>query len=289
MAPLITRRVSSAGVIFVVPTLYFWIGAEAVGEIVKVKNDSYGRYEELLLRRDRLRKECYLIQAEYIGVFGQLMIDLLREQLTCAKKKKTIEFCQAAANHGRKVDDKSLCQFVSGETKKLSENLDKLISDYDAVQLGTRITEAERLQIKSLYHKLVKMIHPDINPLTAVTPELMTLWNNTVAAYNGNDLDRLQELEVLINRAWNDLYSGEIEVEIPDIETKIEELEQLIKEIMETDPYQYQFLLLDEEAVKRKEEELSDTLKQYKEYGLQLDEILRDLLPEGSSVVWDLI
>ena len=58
---------------------------------------------------------------------------------------------------------------------------------------------------------------------------------------------------------------------------------------METDPYQYQFLLLDEEAVKRKEEELSDTLKQYKEYGLQLDEILRDLLPEGSSVVWDLI
>ena len=83
-----------------------------MNQIIKVKNTSYARYEELLLRRDGLKKECFQLEKEYSRVFGELVIAVFREQMDCVKKKKTIEFCQAAVNRGKSANQAELQEYI---------------------------------------------------------------------------------------------------------------------------------------------------------------------------------
>ena len=173
--------------------------------------------------------------------------------------------------------------------KNLKLGLDIIGKDYEESKAATKITEADQVQIKKLYHKMVKLIHPDINPMVNDSEELQSLWQQAVAAYNGNDLKTLQELDVLTAKAVNDLNSGkEIEIEIPDIDEKITALENEIREMMDIDPYQYKFLLNDQEAVEEKKSSLQQELKSYQEYGKQLDQILDGLLQSGVKITWEM-
>ena len=69
-----------------------------MNEISRVKNVSYDRYEELLMRRDAVKKEAFLLERAYVREFGDLILEIFQLKLECIKKKKTIEFCQRADN-----------------------------------------------------------------------------------------------------------------------------------------------------------------------------------------------
>ena len=60
--------------------------------VIKVKNASYDRYEELIMRREELKKECLFWSNEYTRVFGELVVAIFKEKLLCAKKKKALEY-----------------------------------------------------------------------------------------------------------------------------------------------------------------------------------------------------
>jgi hypothetical protein len=256
-------------------------------ELVRVKNSSYERYEELILRRDNVRKEGFIYEMKYTEVFGELIVVVFEEQLNCVRKKKTIEFCQAAVNHGKDVEQKELQAFVEAQTKKLKDNLEDMVSEYEASKNSTKITDVEQLKIKKIYHTMVKMIHPDINPMVKDSEELQDLWNRTVVAYNCNDLSMLQEVEVLATKVMNSISGGhQIEIEIPNIEDKIAQLEDEIRKLMDAEPYQYKFLLADRELVEDKKDSLKQELKTYQDYGKQLDAILNGLLASGVKVTW---
>ena len=130
---------------------------------------------------------------------------------------------------------------------------------------------------------MVKKIHPDINPLTNTNEELKGLWQRLVIAYECNELKELKETEVLINALMAKLDMGVMEIEIPDIDTKIKELEEEIDNILNTDPYQYRYLLEDETAVAEKKKALEDELKEYEEYSNKLEEMLDSLLGYGMT------
>ena len=78
------------------------------------------------------------------------------------------------------------------------------------------------------------------------------------------------------------------DLDIPDIEDKIAELESEIKTIMETDPYQYKFLLADSKAVEAKKEDLRAEMKTYEGYSKQLDEVLEGILGSGVKITWQM-
>ena len=46
--------------------------------IIKVRNASYARYEELLTRRDEVRKEAFQIEREYTREFGDLILEVFQ-------------------------------------------------------------------------------------------------------------------------------------------------------------------------------------------------------------------
>ena len=254
--------------------------------IIRVSNTSYAKYEELLTRRDEVRKESFLHEREYIREFGDLILEVFQMKLECIRKKKTIEYCQVFANRGESVDQNALQDYLAKELADYKAKLEDMIRDNEAAKDVERITEADMLKIKRIYHRLVKKIHPDINPITEENEELADLWQRLMVAYNCNDLKEMEETEVLVNALLEKLNLGTMDITIPDIDEKIMELEAEIEGIMSVDPYQYKYLLNDPDAVSQKKQELRKELKEYENYGKQLDEVLNSLLGKGVTLTW---
>ncbi len=254
--------------------------------IIRVKNTSYSYYEELLLRRDSLKKEAFISQRNYTAEFGDRIVSVFEKKIECIRKKKTIEYCQAAENHGEKIDQQQLYAYIEAEMADFQRQLEDMIKDTESAKNRGEISEIELIQIKKIYHKIAKTIHPDINSETAKSEELLDLWQRVTAAYDCNQLEELQELEILVAAALRKVGLEKIDVDIPNIEDKIAELETEIKKIKETDPYMYKFLLEDVAAVAEKRAELKEELKLYTDYSEQLEKILHKLLGNGERFIW---
>ncbi len=257
-----------------------------MGELIKVKNEEYSEYEELLLRRDQLRKEAHICQGLYMKEFGDLITTVFEKKISCIQKKKTISFCQAAINRGESVNQDEMQAWIQREMAEYQARLDQMIAENEAAHNMGSVTQAELAKIKRLYHKLTKLLHPDINPKTDAIPELKELWHRVVVSYTGNDLKGLEEAEVLIKRALETNDFANMEIEIPNLAEKIKEIREEIQQIKETDPYQYKFLLEDEDLVREKKEALEAELKEYENYEAELDQIMKGLITSGVSFTW---
>ncbi len=255
-------------------------------ELTSVKDGAYRKYEELLLRRDELRKEAFQYERAYMREFGDLILEVFRMKIECIRKKKSIEYCQYFANRGESVDQDKLQAFLKKEMEEYQAKLDAMIKDNDASKKATKIPQSDLMKIKKIYHRLVKLLHPDINPEMERNAELKELWTRLVIAYNCNDLKEMQETEVLINTQLSKLTPDAMDIEIPDIEDRIAALEAEIEKIRNTDPYRYKFLLDDNEGMEAKRKSLSDELKEYEEYGKQLDAVLEQFVEKGVTFTW---
>lgn len=258
-----------------------------MNEMINTNNVAYERYEELLLRRAALRKECFLLEKEYIRVFGEAILKLHRLQIECARKKKTIEFCRQALNRGEKTDENALREFIRQETLGLQEHYRKMSEEYEDVKNAENVSEADMAKIRKIYRRIVKLLHPDLHPEVKESRELQDLWNQVSAAYACNDLKELEELEILVAAALADHGGDEWKIEIQDLADRIVALEDEIAKIMTTEPYQYKFLLNDPEAMMEKKISLQGKIEEYETYTEKLDEILASIIPEGMNIRWD--
>lgn len=254
--------------------------------IIKIKNTSYARYEELLLQKDELRKEAFVYHQEYIRVFGTRILAVFEKKIECIRKKKTISYCQFYANQGKTVDQKEMQEYLQQEMEDYRKTLDEMVEDHKRASDCAFITEAELLLIKKIYHRIVKRFHPDINPQVTQNKKLMDLWQRVLSAYTCNNLKELQEAEVLVNAALQKLDHQEHDIEIPNITDKIHQLEEEIEAIKTTNPYQYRYLLEDEYAVEEQKLALKQVLAEYEAYSAELDQVLEQLMQEGVVITW---
>ncbi len=259
-----------------------------MSEIIRMQNGNDRRYEELLLRKHDIKKECLYLEREYARVFGALIIAVFKKKIECVQKKKTIAFCQVSFNRGELPDETALRDFLQKETAALEKHLEQMITEYDHASGCTAITEIDAVKIRTIYRRIAKQLHPDLHPAVLGSDRLQQLWLEVQAAYQRNDLKELRELEVLAAGALSETAEKISVIEIPDLQEKIPALEEEIRRMMDTDPYQYKLLLMDENAVAAKKEELNEEFRKYREYSRQLDALLTGLLPEGVMMLWDL-
>ena len=256
-----------------------------MNDIIKIDDDLYDQYESLILLRDRLNKDAAYYLSERHNVFGKLEIALHREKLRCAKRKSAITFCTTCANFGREVDLEALKSKINGDTKSLEETIDQMVMDYENSKPKGYLTESGAKKVKECYHELAKMLHPDINPGVGSNEELMSLWCEVSTAYVNNDPKRLEELKILTVKTLGK--PGE-RVHVPDIGEKIEAIKIEIEEIKATEPYTLKFLLEDKKLVLERKKNLLDQIKEYETYKEELDKVLNEMLPEASSIQWEL-
>ena len=244
-------------------------------ELIKVKNASYILYEELLLKRENLRKEGTQFYITYLQVFGELLTESFRKKVECIRKKKMIAYCQRCLNQGKDINSLDLHQFIDAEMKSYEAQLKQMIQEAKDAAEARSISDEDVRTIKEIYYRLARKIHPDMRPEYAEDMQIMDYWNRIVIAYHNNQLKELEELEVLVNTCLAAKQGGDETLHIENVETKIKNLEQEIDRIVSTAPYTYRFLLEDDGQKEAKKEELQREIKEYEQYAKDLDDVLK--------------
>ena len=258
-------------------------------ELIKKKDSKYDEYERLLLERDQVEKEAGSIWVSYIQQFGKQISDIYEEKIECIKCKKLIAYYQTALNHGSAIDPDELKRFMDEQMAAYYQNLKRMLKETDECQKAKSSTAYEVKRSKELYRRLAKLLHPDINPATDREEKLKELWERIVSAYGRNNVKELSELEVLARKALEELGAGKIQVEIPDIEDKIEDLKAEIEDIVHNEPYIHKSLLEDADALRQKAKALDQELEEYRKYHEELEELIENLMQEGGvTIKWEL-
>ena len=251
-------------------------------EIVHIAAGDYPRYEVLLLQRDQLKKDALQYRRTYIREFGELINKIFEKQVSCIALKKSIAFCQLAINQGKKPDIAAMNEYVTEQMTAYRLQLNEMISELNSTKKDTLITEADSQEIKAIYRKIARLLHPDMSDLTADRPELTELWNQVCIAYKCNDLKLLQEKDILIQQAIAQLGGNADPVVIPDLQERITALEKEIHTIVTTEPYSYKEILDNEDTITKKKAEFETEFKEYCEYESQLKEQLDSMTKEDS-------
>lgn len=245
-----------------------------MNDVVLVENDVYRRYEELLIRKDVLKKEAVQMEINYIKEFGDLIAKNFETKIACIEKKKIIAYCQSIINKGGTIDVDQMEDYISIIMKDYYLELQRILDDNHNAASGSSVSEYEFRKIKKIYYAIARLIHPDMNPSLKDDETINDLWNRTVIAYDCNQMKELEELQVLVNQYLESINYKHDDVAIENIEEKIFALNEEIDRIINNDPYTYKYLLADKEAVRDKKNDLNNEIEDYKKYALQLDEVI---------------
>ena len=271
-----------------------------LAEVQKLKDE----IAELTAEKDDLELHiCRGIQAEYDHKIGGLEYQITAYNLEIEKLRSTIEYMQAAINKGQQATRQEAEESAEEELHSFYEDLDRKAkkikreqeyarqrqeqdkenakkSGYEpedepedeAEEEGEPWQDSARkninpaVELKSLYHKIVKALHPDMNP--DITEREKALLDDAIKAYSAGDLERLREIAEMIDDA-------DISARFQNTEEGIEELKALrdqllsrrqsladdIERIKNSFPYNMIDFLADDEAVEARQRELMSIIE----------------------------
>ena len=252
-------------------------------ELIKKNDGQYGKYEELLLKRDQFLKEAGSVHTAYMKEFGELLLKNFELKIDCIKKKKMISYCQAALNRGGVIDVNDMNRQIEQSMALYNMQLKEMMADKANADKANSSPSYKVERAKRIYRRLAKTIHPDINPLTMDNEELRELWDRIVIAYKCNDDDELDNLEVLVRKVLKENGAEVSTPHIDNIDERIANLEAEINGIITTEPYTYMELLSSQDKIDNKKAELGKEIEEYEKYAKELEEVLRKILYEGGA------
>lgn len=252
-----------------------------------IDRNIYSEYEELLLKRDRMYIDGDSFQIEYNREFGDLITENYELKIECIRRKKTIAGCMRRMNRGLAIDVDEMMKDIEKEMTAYYIRLKEMNKEIADAKAAKVVDACSVSRSKKIYRRIAKHIHPDVNKKTMENEELRDLWTRTVNAYRRSDAVELENLEVLIRRSLEELGEEGFEIDLDDIEERIERLEVQIYEMSRTEPYIYGELLRDEEKKNALKEALKEEKANYESYISQLDLELEKLIgKEGINLVW---
>ena len=115
-----------------------------------------------------------------------------------------------------------------------------------------------------------------MRPDLAEDSVLKDYWNQIGAAYRLNQLEELIDLEALVSRYLQEMGITDKEIEIQNVDKRIERLEKEIERIRTTEPYIYRKVLDDPDTSAKKKQKLEQELNEYNAYFEELEAILKN-------------
>lgn len=257
-------------------------------EFEELKNETEKLRTELsmlMLERDELcMVECKNIEMAYMLKLGSLEYKVFETQCSFLRLKRKVELIQAKKNRQEKVNIQDIETLLDNEFAeyqgKLEEQLNKMNSALDRSK-GKFLSDEDARELKQLYHKIVKALHPDLNP--NLTPAQHGLFYRAVSAYENGDLDSMRIIaEMLPDTARTKPHEdamSELIKERDRLKKLIETVKENIEKIKSEYPYNVKDLVRNEEKIAERRAELKNALEQYEEaiksYKDRIEELLR--------------
>lgn len=217
------------------------------------------------LERDTLiHHTCKNIEAEYILLFGNLEYKAYESELKYRRLKRKFELIMIRKNRKEEINIDDVEKLLDQEFVEYKKKLEKLLSDFDSALeflKSPSLSEKNSQELKSLYKKLVKLLHPDLNPNQTET--MINLFIKAVDAFEKGDLETLKMIYEIVKGESN---IEKIENPLHEIERLKDTLNRLdsdIEKIKSNYPYTLIDVLKSEENKEKRKVELEDLIERY--------------------------
>ena len=122
----------------------------------------------LLLERDELQFViCKNIETEYMLKLGSIEYKAYEAQCAALRLKRKIDLIQAKKNRQEKIIISAIEETLDEEFAEYQKQLDEQIDKVNAAIKRSKaevLSDEENKELKKLYRKIAKALHPDINP-----------------------------------------------------------------------------------------------------------------------------
>ena len=238
----------------------------------------------LLLERDELQFiVCKNIETEYMLRLGGIEYRVYEAECTVLRLKRKIELIQAKKNRQEKVIISVIEETLDNEFDEYKKQLDEQISKMNEALARSKaeaLSPEDNKELKRIYRKIVKILHPDINPDT--TDSQIKLFDNAVSAYKNGDLETLRIIgEMIVGAPAHEMGRDEMSQlaeERDRLLNMVMSVRESIDKIKTAYPYTMKDIIEDEERIKKKKLELESILEQYSELLLLYKEKLEEIL-----------
>ena len=257
-----------------------------IEEVKQLKEDIASLYEE---KDELVYHICKNIETEYMSKVGILEYKLFEFQCEILRLKRKIELYQIKINRQEIPNEKEIEEKLNIEYKEYKQKLNQMSNDIqDALNRKNYgiLSEENSKELKSIYRKLIKKLHPDLNNKDSEKNKNLLL--QVTRAYENGDLETLKNLELLTNEITEkeNIEIGDFE-ELKQSKEKYKiitkELLESIKKIKESFPYNKKEFLKSDILVKKRKKELENEMEMDKKVYSNLENILKQLKGESNG------
>ena len=245
----------------------------------------------LVLERDELRLViCKNLETAYLLHFGALEYKLYKIQCEYLRLKRKAELIQAQINRQEYIDLERIGRTLDAEFADYTRKLDERIEQMNAALehgKGELLSDEETTSLKKMYHKIVKALHPDLNP--ALTDAQKQLFLNAVDAYEKGDARGLEVIAAMVGDpgAFAAPDSPDAQAAMLKEKKRLGELLQGVGDdiarIKSEFPYTARELLQDPEAIQEKKNELEADICIQKVNLGAYEQIIKEMLEQKNG------
>ncbi len=238
----------------------------------------------LLLEHDELQfVVCKNLETEYMLKLGGLEYRTYEAQCRYLRLKRKAELIQAKINRQETIYLPAIEEKLDAEFAEYQKQLNAQIGRMNEALKRSRLktlTGEETAELKKLYHRIVKALHPDLHP--GVTKEQQMLFEHAVYAYKNGDLPSLRLIGEMVGDTpdmTQEDAAAALGREKERLSGEISEVRSRIDQIKGRYPYTMKSLLKDETKLAKKRQELEELLEQYRQlaavYETRIEEMRR--------------
>lgn len=223
------------------------------------------------------------LESKYMLYIGRYEKERLEIEVEVRALKRELSIRQAALNRNEEVTNEEIKEILKKEFKIWQNKINEYANQIKKSELFLklpRMNDEETKEFKSLYKKLVKRLHPDLNEFSEKNK---ILWLRTCDAYKNGDLDELRTLMCIVQNEEDD--ENYLEENQLLIDNKINKLQQIfhninkqIEEIHSTFPFIIEKEINDTSWVQNKVDEILENINRLKNYREKLYVVLSEFL-----------
>lgn len=246
------------------------------------------RIISLVAQMDDIRlQQIPQIRADYALKIGCWEQELLQAELAARRARRRLALVQAQVNQGSRPQMDDIEQELDEELAQWTAKAQQAQAAYEQALSyltgGRRMSRREDAQVRSLYHTLVKRLHPDV----CGSSQGVVLFRIAQAAYANGDIQALQSLEVATRHLESardelddvdDVAALEQELELVQIQESV--MADRLEELRNCEDMKLGELLSDPDWITHRTTELRCAVDEWNKVREEYDERLRGLKEE---------
>lgn len=236
---------------------------------------------ELIYRKDHLvfTKKRNL-EALYVLKVGKHEYRLMEEECHTARLKRKIALLQAQVNQGKAINLKKIEGILDEEYRQWEQKIREMDAEVKKAdqRIKSMMSREDSKLLAKLYRKLVKILHPDLNP--NLDSKLKILWQRLQDAYKWGDLDEVKLIDMLANGMEEKELDNQSQLKrlIEKYGQKIRKISDEIVAMLASFPFDMEENLKNPEWIKQKVSESRQKIEEQQKYQQQLKEVIDKLL-----------